>query len=151
MPTAKTYIPKEADVQQKWYLIDASGQVLGRLASKIATILRGKHKAIFTPHMDTGDGVIVINSEKVRVTGRKAKTKIYKRFSGYPGGLHTRTYEEEMELKPTEIIRHAVKGMLPKGPLGRDTLKKLKVYVGEKHEQTAQKPEILKDLRRIGH
>lgn len=144
MPTAKTYIPKEADVQRKWYLIDASGQILGRLASKIAAILRGKHKAIFTPHMDTGDGVIVINSEKVRITGRKAKTKTYKRFSGYPGGLHTRTYEEEMKLDPTDVIRHAVKGMLPKGPLGRDVLKKLKVYVGEKHKQTAQKPEMLK-------
>jgi len=144
MATPKTYIPKIKDVKQKWFLVDANGQILGRLAAKVASILRGKHKAIFTPHMDTGDGVIVINAEKIIVTGKKLKTKVYKRFSGYPDGLHTRTLEEMMKLKPTEVIMHAVRGMLPKGPLGRDTIKKLKVYAGDKHEHSAQKPEVLK-------
>ena len=144
MATTKTYIPKKKDIEQKWFLVDAKGQILGRLAARVASILRGKHKAIFTPHMDTGDGVVVINAEKIRVSGTKLKTKIYKRFSGYPGGLHTRTLEEMLKQKPTEVIMHAVRGMLPKGPLGRDTIKKLKVYAGEKHDQAAQKPELLK-------
>lgn len=136
----KTYIPKKKDIELKWYLVDAKGQVLGRLAARIASILRGKHKPEFSPHMDTGDGVVVINADKVIVTGKKLKTKIYKRYSGYPDGLHTRTLEQMMKTKPTEVIMHAVKGMLPKGPLGRDTIKKLKVYVGDKHKQTAQQP-----------
>jgi large subunit ribosomal protein L13 len=106
--------------------------------------LRGKHKSIFTPHLDAGDGVAVINAEKILVTGKKMKQKVYKRYSGYPDGLHTRTLEEMMKQKPTEVIIHAVKGMLPKGSLGRDMIKKLKVYVGDKHKQTAQKPEVLK-------
>ena len=144
MAKTKTYIPKKEDLHQKWFIVDANGQILGRLATKVASILRGKHKAIFTPHMDTGDGVVVINAEKIIVTGKKLKTKIYKRFSGYPGGLHTRTLEEMLKTKPEEVIVHAVKGMLPKGPLGRDTIKKLKVYAGDKHEQQAQKPELLK-------
>lgn len=144
MAKTKTYIPKKEDLHQKWFIVDANGQVLGRLATKVASILRGKHKAIFTPHMDTGDGVVVINAEKIIVTGKKLKTKTYKRFSGYPGGLHTRTLEEMLKTKPEEVIVHAVKGMLPKGPLGRDTIKKLKVYAGDKHEQQAQKPELLK-------
>ena len=141
----KTHIPKRQDIHIKWYLIDANGQVLGRLAAKIASILRGKHKPIFTPHIDTGDGVVVINADKIIVTGKKLKTKLYGRFSGYPGGLHTRTLEEMMKLKPTEVIIHAVRGMLPKGPLGRDIIKKLKVYTGDKHRQTAQKPQPLLD------
>lgn len=140
----RTYIPKKKDLQRKWFLIDAKGQILGRLASRVASILRGKHKAIFTPHIDTGDGVVIINAEKIIVTGKKLKTKVYKRFSGYPDGLHTRTLEEMMKAKPTEVIRHAVKGMLPKGPLGRDTIKKLKVYTGDKHKQAAQTPELMK-------
>lgn len=144
MNTTKTFIPKKNDLHQKWFLIDANGQILGRLASRVAAILRGKHKPIFTPHMDTGDGVVIINAEKIIVTGKKLKTKEYKRFSGYPGGLHTRTLEEMLKMKPTEVITHAVKGMLPKGPLGRDTIKKLKVYAGDKHDQAAQKPELLK-------
>ena len=144
MATPKTYIPKKKDLQLKWFLIDAKGRVLGRLAAKAASILRGKHKPIFTPHMDTGDGVVVINAEKVIVTGKKMKVKEYKRFSGYPDGLHTRTLEEMMKLKPTEVIVHAIRGMLPKGPLGRDLIKKLKVYTGDKHQQAAQKPEELK-------
>ncbi|OIO79582.1 MAG: 50S ribosomal protein L13 [Candidatus Omnitrophica bacterium CG12_big_fil_rev_8_21_14_0_65_43_15] len=144
MAKAKTYIPKKKDIKQKWFLVDANGRVLGRLATRIASILRGKHKTIFTPNMDTGDGVIVINAEKIIVTGKKLKVKEYKRFSGYPGGLHTRTLEEMLKTKPEEVIMHAVKGMLPKGPLGRNTIKKLKVYAGDKHEHAAQKPEILK-------
>ena len=144
MRTVKTYIPKKNDIQQKWFLVDSKGQVLGRLAARIATILRGKHKPMFTPHLDTGDGVVVINADKIIVTGKKLKTKLYKRYSGYPDGLHTRTLEEMMKTKPTEVIMHAVKGMLPKGPLGRDMIKKLKVYADDKHKQAAQKPEMLK-------
>ncbi len=136
----RTFIPNKKDIQKKWYLIDAKGQVLGRVAAKAASILRGKHKPIFTPHIDTGDGVVVINAAKIRVTGAKLKTKIYKRFSGYPDGLHTRTLEQMLKLKPTEVIVHAVRGMLPKGPLGRDLIKKLKVYVSDNHKQSAQKP-----------
>ena len=139
----KTYIPKKKDLKPKWYLVDAKGKILGRLAVKIATILRGKHKTVFTPHLDTGDGVIVINADRILVTGKKLKEKSYKRFSGYPGGLHTRTFEEMIKTKPAEVIRHAVKGMLPKGPLGRSLIRKLKVYAGDKHEQSAQKPEVL--------
>lgn len=144
MTIPKTYIPKKTDLQKKWYLVDAKGQILGRLASRVAAILRGKHKTTFTPHLDTGDGVIVINADRIIVTGKKLKTKLYKRYSGYPGGLHTRTLEEMLKTKPAEVIIHAVRGMLPKGPLGRDTIKKLKVYAGEKHKQPAQKPEALK-------
>lgn len=144
MRIAKTYIPKKKDIQQKWFLVDARGCVLGRLAARVAAILRGKHKVLFTPHMDAGDGVVVINADKIIVTGKKLKTKLYKSYSGYPGGLHTRTLEEMMKTKPTEVIRHAVKGMLPKGPLGRDMIKKLKVYTDDKHKQQAQKPELLK-------
>jgi large subunit ribosomal protein L13 len=140
----KTYIPKKKDVQRKWYLVDAKGKVLGRLATKVAAILRGKHKPIFTPHMDTGDGVIVINADKILVTGKKLKAKQYKRYSGYPDGLHIKTLKEVLATKPAEVIMHAVRGMLPKGPLGRDTIKKLKVYAGDNHKQQAQKPELLK-------
>jgi len=144
MATPKTYIPKKKDLQLKWFLIDAKGMILGRLAAKAASILRGKHKPIFTPHMDTGDGVIVINADKVIVTGKKMKAKEYKRFSGYPDGLHIRSLEDMMKLKSADVIVHAIKGMLPKGPLGRDLIKKLKVYTGDKHQQAAQKPEELK-------
>jgi len=144
MAKAKTYIPKKKDIQRKWHLIDAKGQVLGRLAARIAAVLRGKHKPEFTPHLDAGDGVVVINVEKVIVTGKKSKTKLYKRYSGYPDGLHTRTFEEMIKTKPAEVLIHAVRGMLPKGSLGRDTIKKLKVYAGDKHRQAAQKPEVLK-------
>jgi len=144
MVKVKTYIPKEKDIKLKWFLVDAKGQILGRLAAKVASILRGKHKTMFTPHLNTGDGVIVINAEKIAVTGNKLKEKMYKRYSGYPDGLHTRSLEEMIKLKPAEVIMHAVRGMLPKGPLGRDTIKRLKVYAGEKHKQEAQVPEVLK-------
>ena len=130
------------EVERKWYVIDAEGRNLGRMASEVASILRGKKKATFTPHVDCGDYVIVINAEKVAVTGKKRQEKIYKRHTGYPGGLRECTFEELMEKHPTEAVRHAVKGMMPKGKLGRQMFKKLKVYAGPEHEHQAQKPEV---------
>jgi large subunit ribosomal protein L13 len=134
-------LAKPQEVERKWYVIDAEDKNLGRLASEVASILRGKKKPIYTPHVDCGDYVVVINAEKVTVTGKKRKEKIYKRHSGYPGGLKELTFEELMEKHPTEAVRHAVKGMLPKGRLGRQMFKKLKVYAGPEHEHAAQKPE----------
>jgi large subunit ribosomal protein L13 len=142
----KTYSAKPKDIERKWYLVDAEGQVLGRLASQVASILRGKHKAVFTPHMDTGDFVIVINAEKIAVTGKKETDKKYYRHSGYPGGIKDTTLAELRAKKPEEVIRKAVKGMLPSGSLGRTQLKKLKVVCGPDHRHEAQKPETL-DLR----
>ena len=138
----KCYIAKPAEVERKWYVVDAEGKTLGRLASEVASVLRGKNKPIYTPHVDCGDYVIVINAEKIEVTGKKRKEKIYKRHTGYPGGLKEITFEKLLEKQPEEILRHAVKGMLPKGPLGRDMAKKLKVYAGAEHKHEAQKPEI---------
>ncbi|MDO4517689.1 MAG: 50S ribosomal protein L13 [Bacillota bacterium] len=140
---SKSFIAKPAEVERKWYVIDAEGQNLGRMATQIAMILRGKNKPIFTPHVDCGDYVIVINAEKVAVTGNKRKEKIYKRHTGYPGGLRETTFEEMMVKHPTEVVRHAVKGMMPKGKLGRQMYKKLKVYAGPEHNHAAQKPEVL--------
>ena len=137
----KSFIAKPAEVERKWYVIDAEGKTLGRLASEVASILRGKKKPIYTPHVDCGDYVIVINAEKVEVTGKKRKEKIYKRHTGYPGGLREITFEKLQAKKPDEIIRHAVKGMLPDGKLGRQMYKKLKVYAGAEHPHTAQQPE----------
>ena len=139
----KTYVAKKEDIKRQWYLIDAQGKILGRLASRIATILRGKHKAIFTPHIDTGDGVIVINAAKIKVTGRKLKQKVYRRYSGYPGGLKEVTLEVMLKNKPTTVIRLAVRRMLPGGPLGRDILKKLKVYADDKHPHKPQNPVVM--------
>ena len=139
----KSYIAKPQEVERKWYVLDAEGKTLGRLATEAASILRGKRKPIYTPHVDTGDYVIVINAEKIEVTGKKRKEKIYKRHTGYPGGLREITFEKLQAKKPDEIIRHAVKGMLPKGPLGRQMYKKLKVYAGPEHNHAAQKPETL--------
>ena len=136
----KTYIPKKQDIKRDWYLVDASDKILGRLASKVAVILRGKHKVIFTPHIDTGDGVIVINAAKIRVTGRKLKEKVYRRFSGYPGGLREIPLETMLKKRPATVIKLAVRRMLPQGPLGRDILKKLRVYVDEKHPHKGQNP-----------
>ena len=138
----KSFTAKPLEVERKWYVIDAEGQTLGRLATEIASILRGKKKPIFTPHVDTGDYVIVINAEKVEVTGKKRKDKIYKRHSGFPGGLKEVNFEQLQAQKPDEIIRHAVKGMMPKGKLGRQMFKKLKVYAGPEHGHAAQKPEV---------
>lgn len=137
----KSYIAKPAEVERKWYVIDAEDKTLGKIASEVASILRGKKKPIYTPHVDTGDYVIVINAEKVRVTGKKEEQKIYKSHSGYPGGLKETTLRELRAKKPEEIIRHAVKGMMPKGKLGRQMFKKLKVYAGPGHPHTAQNPE----------
>ena len=134
---------KPHEVERKWYLVDATDKTLGRLSSKIASVLRGKHKPIFTPHVDCGDYVVVINAEKVKVTGKKLEDKEYKRHSGYPGGLKMVTLEKMLEEKPENVMVHAVKGMLPKGKLGRQMLKKLRVYKGAEHGHSAQKPEKL--------
>ena len=138
----KSYIAKPQEVERKWYVLDAEGKTLGRLASEAASILRGKKKPIYTTHVDTGDYVIIINAEKVEVTGKKRKEKIYKRHTGYPGGLREITFEKLQAKNPEEIIRHAVKGMMPKGSLGRQMYKKLKVYAGNEHNHAAQKPEV---------
>ena len=137
----KSYIAKPADIDHKWYVIDAEDKTLGKIASEIAMILRGKKKPIYTPHVDCGDYVVVVNAEKVAVTGKKENQKIYKSHSGYPGGLKETTLAELRTKKPEEIIRHAVKGMMPKGKLGRQMFKKLKVYAGPEHPHAAQNPE----------
>jgi large subunit ribosomal protein L13 len=139
----KSYIAKPAEVQRKWYVVDAEGKTLGRLASEIASILRGKNKPTFTPHVDCGDNVIVVNAEKVAVTGKKLKEKIYVTYSGFPGGKKEITLAEMLAKKPEEVVKHAVKGMLPKGKLGRQMFKKLHVYAGPEHKHEAQKPETL--------
>ena len=138
----KTYTPKPEDIQREWFVIDAKDQTLGRLATQVAVLLRGKHKPIFSPHMDVGDYVIVINADKIRVTGRKLDQKIYYRHSGYPGGLRQRTLREQLQRFPERVVEAAVRGMLPKNKLGRKMFKKLKVYAGEKHPHEAQKPKV---------
>ena len=139
----KTFSAKAHDVKRDWYVVDASDKVLGRLASEIARRLRGKHKAEFTPHVDTGDFIVVVNVEKLRVTGAKFEDKIYYRHSGYPGGIYQRTFREMQERFPARTLEKAVKGMLPKGPLGYAMLKKLKVYAGDQHPHAAQQPKTL--------
>jgi large subunit ribosomal protein L13 len=145
-----TFFPKEADLVKKWYVADADQVVLGRLSARIASILRGKHKATYTPHTDTGDFVIVINAEKVKMTGNKLEQKTYARYSGYPGGLREVNAKTLLATKPEEVIRLSVRGMLPKNALGRKMLKKLKVYKGSEHPHKAQMPQILdtKEVRR---
>jgi large subunit ribosomal protein L13 len=138
-----TFFPREGDLKKKWYVADADDVVLGRLSVRIATILRGKHKAIYTPHTDTGDFVIVINAEKVKMTGNKLEQKKYARYSGYPGGLRVVNARTLLASKPEEVIKLSVKGMLPKNALGRKMLKKLKVYKGSEHPHKAQMPEKL--------
>ena len=140
----KTYSAKTKQVPQNWLLLDASGQTLGRMAAEIASRLRGKHKAEFTPHVDTGDYVVVINAEKVAVTGKKSKDKLYHSHSGYPGGLKSVSFEKLQRKAPERIIQLAVKGMLPRTPLGRTMFKKLKVYAGGDHPHTAQQPQAFK-------
>lgn len=137
-----TYMAKTGAVERKWLVIDAEDMVLGRLASQVASILRGKHKPIFTPHVDTGDYVIIINADKVRLTGKKLDQKLYRHHTGYPGGLKEITYRKLMDKKPEFVFKEAVRGMLPKGPLGYAMLKKLHVYRGPEHEHQAQKPEV---------
>ena len=138
-----TFVPGAAAIERKWFVVDAEGKTLGRLATEIARILRGKHKPIFTPYLDTGDYVIVVNAEKVKVTGKKLDQKIYYHHSGYVGGMKETTLKEMLAKKPERVMEHAVKGMLPKGPLGRHMYKKLFVYVGPEHKHAAQKPEVL--------
>jgi len=136
----RTYVAKKEDIKRQWYLMDAKDKILGRLATEIAVVLRGKHKPVFTTHLDTGDGVIVINASKVKVTGKKLKHKIYRRYSGYPGGLREIPLEILLAKKPITVIKLAVKRMLPSGPLGHNMLKKLKVYADDKHPHKAQSP-----------
>ena len=140
----KTYMPNEAAIERKWYVVDATGLTLGRLASEVAKVLRGKNKPIFTPHADTGDYVIVVNAEKIVVTGKQMSDKIYYRHSDYVGGMKEATLKEMLDKKPEKVVELAVKGMLPKGPLGRKMYTKLFVYAGPEHKHAAQKPEGLK-------
>ena len=139
----KTFMASPATIDRKWYVVDAEGMTLGRLASEVAKVLRGKNKAIFTPHIDTGDYVIVVNAEKIKVTGKKLDQKIYYSHSDYVGGMKETTLKEMLAKKPEKVIELAVKGMLPKGPLGRAMNKKLFVYAGPEHKHEAQKPEVL--------
>jgi len=142
-PKNPTRSISEADVVRQWFVADAGDQVLGRFASRVASILRGKHKRTFTPHVDGGDFVVVVNAGQIRLTGRKLQRKEYIRHSGYPGGLRTDTAEQVLQRHPDRVVRDAVKGMLPKGPLGRRMLRKLKVYPGAEHPHAAQKPTML--------
>ncbi len=139
----KTVSTKPADVTRDWYVVDAEGKTLGRMATEIARRLRGKHKPEYTPHVDTGDYIIVVNAEKVRVTGNKAKDKMYYRHTGYPGGLRSMSFEKMVDHAPERTVEFAVKGMLPKGPLGRAMYSKLKVYAGTEHPHQAQQPQAL--------
>ena len=139
----KTFMASPATIDRKWYVVDAEGKTLGRLASEVAKVLRGKNKAIFTPHIDTGDYVIVVNADKIQVTGKKLDQKIYYNHSDYVGGMKETTLREKMAKKPEDVIYLAVKGMLPKGPLGRQMITKLHVYAGPEHKHEAQKPEVL--------
>ena len=142
-PDMKTYSARPRDVTRAWFVVDATDKVLGRLATEIAARLRGKHKAIYTPHIDTGDFIVVTNVDKIRVTGTKVDTKLYHRHSGYPGGITTTTFGKMQQRFPGRVLEKAVKGMLPKGPLGYAMIKKLKCYAGSAHPHTAQQPKVL--------
>ena len=139
----KTWNAKPGEVARRWYIVDAEGRTLGRLATQIADTLRGKDKPEYTPHVDTGDFVVVVNADKIAVTGKKLDAKLYRRHSGYPGGIRSRTLREQLERRPTEVLRTAVKGMLPRNRLARQQLTKLKVYAGPEHPHGAQNPEAL--------
>jgi len=139
----KTYSTKPSDIERAWFVVDAEGKTLGRLASNVASILRGKHKPYFVPHLDTGDNVIIVNARHVSVTGNKLEDKVYTRYTGHPSGLKTTTLKQRMEKEPEAVIRKAVKGMLPRGPLGRQMLRKLHVYADAEHPHQAQQPEPL--------
>ncbi|MCT4597424.1 MAG: 50S ribosomal protein L13 [Vallitalea sp.] len=139
----KTFMPKADAIDRKWYVVDAEGQTLGRLSSEVAKVLIGKNKPIYTPHVDTGDHVVIINADKVVLTGKKLDQKLYRYHTGHPGGLKEIKYKDMMKNKPEEVVMHAVKGMLPKNKLGRKMLKKLRVYRGSEHKHEAQKPEVL--------
>jgi large subunit ribosomal protein L13 len=148
--SVKTYSAKPGEIERRWYIVDAEGQILGRMAARIATVLRGKHKPVFTPHVDTGDFVVVVNAAKVRLTGEKGAKKLYRRHSGFPGGLTSIPYDKLLATKPERAIEKAVWGMLPKGRLGRRMIRKLKVYAGPEHPHGAQKPEPLGGVREGG-
>jgi large subunit ribosomal protein L13 len=139
----KTFSAKSAEVTRDWYIVDATGKVLGRVAAEVARRLRGKHKPEFTPHVDTGDYIVVVNADKLRVTGNKTKDKLYHRHTGYPGGIYSTSFEKLQEKHPERVLQLAVKGMLPKGPLGYAMIKKMKVYAGGEHPHTAQQPKPL--------
>jgi len=139
----RTYVPKQGEVRHEWWLVDATGLTLGRIATEVAVRLRGKHKPVFTPFLDTGDHVVIVNAEKVVLTGKKLQNKMYRRHSGYPGGLREIPAKDVLAKHPERILESAVRGMLPKGPLGRKLFKKLKVYVGDKHPHEAQCPQPL--------
>ena len=139
----KSYMANPSTIERKWFIVDATGHTLGRLASEVANVLRGKNKPVFTPHVDTGDYVIIINAEKIKVTGKKLDQKIYYNHSDYVGGMKETTLKDMLAKKTTYVVEHAVKGMLPKGPLGRQMMSKLHVYAGENHGHEAQKPEVL--------
>ena len=139
----KTFSAKSAEVVRDWYIVDATGKVLGRVAAEVARRLRGKHKPEFTPHVDTGDYIVVVNADKLRVTGNKTKDKLYHRHTGYPGGIYSTSFEQLQQKHPERVLRLAVKGMLPKGPLGYAMIKKMKVYAGGEHPHTAQQPKPL--------
>src|SRR5437867_657338 len=143
----KTYTAKPGEISRDWYVVDADGQILGRLATRIADTLRGKCKPEYTPHVDTGDFVVVVNAEKIHVTGNKLDQKLYRRHSGYPGGLRSRTLRDQLERRPTEAIRRAVKGMLPRNKLASAQINKLKIYAGPEHPHAAQSPEPLETGR----
>jgi large subunit ribosomal protein L13 len=136
----KTWNAKSHEIERRWYVVDAEGQTLGRLATRIADTLRGKKKPEYTPHVDTGDFVVVVNADKIAVTGKKREQKVYRRHSGYPGGLRERTLGDELERRPTEVLRRAVKGMLPRNRLANQQINKLKIYAGAEHPHTAQNP-----------
>lgn len=139
----KTYAAKESDIRRNWYLVDAKDKVLGRLAVKMAKLLSGKGKTLYTPNLDAGDEVVVINADKIKVTGKKLDAKLYTRYSGYPGGLRTRTLSQMLSQKPEDVIRHAVKGMLPKNKLTQGMLRRLKIYAGATHPHAAQNPKTV--------
>ncbi len=138
-----TYFPKEGEIARKWYVVDADGQTLGRLATRVASILAGKENTKYTPFLDTGDHVVVINADKVRLTGMKAESKVYRHYTGFPGGLRSEEFKKRFARKPEAVVQDAIQGMLPKSKLGRAMVKKLKIYRGDKHPHAAQKPEAL--------
>ena len=138
-----TYFPKEGEIARKWYVVDADGQTLGRLATRVASILAGKESARYTPFLDTGDHVVVINAEKVRLTGMKTESKVYRHYTGFPGGLRSEEFKKRFARRPEAVVHDAIQGMLPKSKLGRAMVKKLKIYRGDKHPHAAQKPEAL--------
>lgn len=139
----KTFSTTPKDIEREWFVVDAEGQILGRLATQIASILRGKQKPYFVPYLDTGDHVVIVNAENIRVTGNKLEQKVYTRYTGWPGGLRSVTLKDRMEKEPDQVVRGAIKGMLPRGPLGRQMLRKLHVYAGSEHPHQAQQPKPL--------